>query len=347
MKIAKNKPWVPGGPDRRRRLLIGLAALAGVSSVIPRSAWAQSSDVSNFERTLRSIRIWWSRLNSEPDEGDREALDVTRYVATAAPRPMAWSDGDISMAWIGHSTFLINFAGTVILTDPVFSEKVGISLLGMGTIGLRRFVPPALTFDEIPRPDLVLVSHAHMDHYDIPTLKRLPRDMPIIMANDTGEFVKGAGFTQLTELAWGETAEAGGVHVEATPARHWGRRYPWDRDRGYNGYLLSKHGRTILFGGDTAYTERLASALRGRSPEIALLPIGGYNPYIYSHASPEQAWTMFHELGARYFVPMHWRTFRLSHERPFEPYERLSTAVNGSRQKIAIRAIGDTWTLPS
>jgi L-ascorbate metabolism protein UlaG (beta-lactamase superfamily) len=346
-KKTNEEPSASGAPDRRRRLLVGLAALAGAASVVPRSAWAQTGDLSGFERTLRSVRLWWNRLNSEPDEGDREASDSTRYVAPAAPRPLTWSDGDVSLAWIGHSTFLINFAGTIILTDPVFSEKVGISLLGMGTIGLRRFVPPALGFDAIPRPDLVLVSHAHMDHYDIPSLKRLPRDVPIIMARDTREFVKGVGFSQLTELDWGETAAAGGVHIEATPARHWGRRYPWDRDRGYNGFLLTKHGRTILFGGDTAYTDGLAGALRGRSVEVALLPIGGYNPYIYSHASPEQAWTMFHEVGARYLAPMHWRTFRLSHERPFEPYERLSTAVNGSRQKIAIHAVGDTWTLPS
>ncbi len=334
-------------PDRRRRLLLGLAALAGAASVVPRSAWAQTGDISNFDRTVRSIRTWWNRLNSEPDEGDREAADHARYVAASRPTPGSWSDADISLAWIGHSTFLINFAGTIVLTDPVFSEKVGISLLGLGTIGLRRFVPPALTFDEIPRPDLVLVSHAHMDHYDIPSLKRLSRDVPIIMARDTAEFVNGVRFSQLTEMDWGETAEVGGVRIQATPARHWGRRYPWDRDRGYNGFVLTKHGRTVLFGGDTAYTDRLASALRGKAPDVALLPIGGYNPYIYSHASPEQAWTIFHEVGARYFVPMHWRTFRLSHERPFEPYERLSTAVNGSRQNIALHAVGDTWTLPS
>jgi len=333
-------------PDRRRRLLVGLAALAGVASVFPRTAWAQSAEMSNFERTLRSIRIWWTRLNSEPDEGDIEAANTTAYVTSQRPTPKTWSNNDVSLAWIGHSTFLINFAGTVILTDPVFSEKVGIDLLGLGTIGLRRFVPAALNYDDIPRPDLVLVSHAHMDHYDIPSLRRLPRNVPVIMARDTAEFVDGVGFSQLTELDWGQSAEAGGVRIEATPARHWGRRYPWDRERGYNGYLLTKHGRTILFGGDTAYTDRLASALGGRRPDIVLLPIGGYDPYIANHASPEQAWSMFHELKARSLAPMHWRTFRLSHERPFEPYERLSTAVNGSRQHIAIRAVGDTWTLP-
>jgi L-ascorbate metabolism protein UlaG (beta-lactamase superfamily) len=186
-----------------------------------------------------------------------------------------------------------------------------------------------------------------MDHYDIPSLKSLPRDVPTIMARDTSEFVDGLGFGRLQELDWGQSAEVDGVRVEAVPVRHWGRRYPWDRERGYNGLLLTKHKRSILFAGDTAYSGELISALKDRRPEVVMLPIGGYNPYIYSHASPEQAWDMFHDLRARYLIPMHWRTFRLSHERPFEPHERLATAVNGAASKIAIRAIGETWTLPA
>jgi len=135
------------------------------------------------------------------------------------------------------------------------------------------------------------------------------------------------------------------VRIEALPVRHWGRRYPWDRERGYNGLLLTKHRRSVVFAGDTAHTDRLPAALAGRSPEVAILPIGGYDPYIHSHASPEQAWDLFHAMEARYLVPMHWRTFRLSRERPFEPYERLQTAVNGSAARIALHRIGETWTL--
>jgi L-ascorbate metabolism protein UlaG (beta-lactamase superfamily) len=142
-------------------------------------------------------------------------------------------------------------------------------------------------------------------------------------------------FGRVQELDWGQSAEVDGVRIEAVPAKHWGRRYPWDRDRGYNGLLLTKHNRSILFGGDTAYTERLPAALNGRPPDVAILPIGGYNPYIASH-----------EMGARYLIPMHWRTFRMSHERPFEPYERLASAVNGNAQRIALHRIGETWSLP-
>ena len=326
--------------------MLALAALSAVAACRPRWAWAQSGDMSAFGRTMRSLRIWWNNLTREPDEGDLEASDTVRFVAPLPPNPRTWSNGGITLTWIGHSSFLINLEGTTILTDPVFSEKVGVSVLGLGTLGLRRFVPPALQMADLPHLDLVLVSHAHMDHYDIPSLTQLRRDVPLIMARDTSEFVEDVGFSNLHELDWGQTAEVDGVRIEAVPVKHWGRRYPWDRDRGYNGLLLTKHKRSILFAGDTAYTEQVASTLKERRPDVVMFPIGGYDPYISSHASPEQAWDMFHEVNARYLVPMHWRTFRMSHERPFEPYERLTAAVNGAAPKIVLHEIGQTWSLP-
>jgi len=334
-------------PDRVRRRLLTLAVMAGTWACLSRRAWAQELDPDKFARTMRSLRLWWERSTREPDEGDEEVKDTARFVSTLRPTPRAWPDGGITITWIGHSTFLINLEGTMILTDPVFSEKVGISLLGLTTVGLPRFVPPALSIRELPPIDLILVSHAHMDHYDIPSLRKLPRGLPTILARDTTEFVDGIGFSQLQELDWGQTAEVEGVRIEAVPAKHWGRRYPWDHDRGYNGLLLTKHKRRLLFGGDTAYTPQLPAALNGHPLDVAILPIGGYDPYITNHASPEQAWDLYHEMRARYLIPMHWRTFRMSRERPFEPFERLSTAVNGSASRIALHNIGETWSLPA
>lgn len=330
-------------PDRMRRRLLSLTVMAALAC-LPRRAWAQE-EPGGFGRTLRFVRNWWDRAMREPDEGDEEAGDTARFVSPVRPTPRSWSDGGITVTWIGHSTFLINLEGTTILTDPVFSDKVGVSLLGLTTIGLRRFVPPALMIAELPPLDLILVSHAHMDHYDIPSLRKLPREVPTILARDTTEFMDDLGYTALREMDWGQTAEVKGVRIEAVPVKHWGRRYPWDRDRGYNGFLLTKEKRSILFGGDTAYTERLPAATNGRPLDLAILPIGGYNPYIANHASPEQAWDLFHEMRARYLIPMHWRTLRISRERPFEPYERLTTAVNGSARRIALHTIGETWSL--
>ena len=332
-------------PDRTRRRLLSLAVMAAMLAGLSRTAWAQ--EPGKVARTLRSLRIWWDNITREPDAGDEEAKDTERFMSPVRPNPRTWSDGGITIAWIGHTTFLIKLEGATILTDPVFSEKIGFSLLGLSTVGLRRFVPPALTIQELPPLDLILLSHAHMDHYDIPSLRTLPQGVPVILARDTTEFLDGLGFTRTQELDWGQTAEVGGVRIEAVPAKHWGRRYPWDRDRGYNGLLLTKHKRSILFGGDTAYTERLPAAMHGRALDVAMLPIGGYNPYIANHASPEQAWDLWREMRARYLVPMHWRTFRMSHERPFEPYERLASAGNGSARQIALHTIGETWRLPA
>jgi L-ascorbate metabolism protein UlaG (beta-lactamase superfamily) len=336
----------PAERNQARRRFLSLAVMAGALACVPRKAWAQTMDSNKVERTLRSARIWWDRITSEPDPREKEARESARFIAPFHPNPRTWSDGGITLTWIGHSTFLLNLEGTTILTDPVFSEKIGISLLGLTTVGLRRFVPPALRFQDLPPIDLFLVSHAHMDHYDIPSLRRLPRNVPMILARDTTEFIDGLGFTQVRELDWGQSAEAAGVRIEAVPVKHWGRRYPWDRDRGYNGFYLQKHKCSILFGGDTAYTERLPAALNHRPVDLALLPIGGYNPYIANHASPEQAWDLFHAMRARFFIPMHWRTFRMSYEPPFEPFERLTTAVNGSAPRIALHTIGETWSLP-
>ncbi len=334
-------------PDRARRRLLALAVMAGAMACLPSRAWAQGADPDKFARTMRSLRIWWERATRKPDEADEEAKDTVRFVSPDRPTPHVWSDGGLTITWIGHATFLISLEGTTILTDPVFSEKVGINLLGLTTVGLRRFVPPALSIRDLPPIDLILVSHVHMDHYDIPSLRKLPRGVPTILARDTTEFVDGIGFSQLQELDWGQTAEVEGVRIEAVPVKHWGRRYPWDRDRGYNGLLLTKHKCSVLFGGDTAYTERLPASLRGRPLDVAILPIGGYNPYIANHASPEQAWDLYHEMRARYLIPMHWRTFRVSREGPFEPYERLATAVNGSASRIALHSVGETWSLPA
>ncbi len=285
-----------------------------------------------------------SRINMMLERSPEHDANPTRFVAD---HPVPWEvvRDPLTVTWVGHSTFLIRLDGTTILTDPAFGPRIGIRLAGMITVGLSRLVPPALRMRDLPPVDLVLLSHAHMDHYDLGTLRRLPADVPIVLARDTSEFVEGFGFTSLQELSWGESAEVNGVRIEAVRVRHWGKRYPWDRDRGYNGYVVSKGPHTIFFGGDTAYTEHVGAALAGRRLNVAFLPIGSYNPWISNHASPEEAWRMFRAVDARYFVPMHWRTFRLSKEPTFEPMERLWAAAGPLRDRIAIERIGDTWSL--
>src|SRR5919202_7064839 len=135
-----------------------------------------------------------------------------------------------------------------------------------------------------------------MDHTDIGTLRHLRRDVPVVVQQGNSDLVRR--FRRVQELAWGEATEIGGVRIESTEARHWGARMITDKHRGYGGYLIQKSEVTVLFAGDTAYTDVL-TPLGQRGPiDLAILPIGAYDPWINNHASPEQAWTMFRRLGA-------------------------------------------------
>ncbi len=286
------------------------------------------------------------RLNRMLSAPDLPPEAAGRYVWPKRPNPAEWSSAGLTVSWIGHATFLLRLNGSTILTDPAFSSRVGLRPLGLFTLGPRRIIPPALTLQDLPELDLVLLSHAHMDHTDRPSLHRLPSRPPVILAYDTSEFVDDLGFDQREELHWEETAGVDGLRVEALQVNHYGRRYPWDRNRGYNAYLVSKEGLTVLFAGDSAYTDLIARALQGRRVDVAILGIGAYNPWIRNHANPEQAWRMFQDTGARYLIPMHWRTFVVSDEPVFEPIERLKRAAGPAAGRIVLDSIGQTWSLP-
>lgn len=268
------------------------------------------------------------------------------------PDPHRWSDTEITASWIGHSTVFVNFFGTRIITDPVFSERIGLDVAGLFTIGPRRLVDPALTIDELPPIDLILLSHAHLDHCDLPSLRRFDRSIPVIMAKNTADVIEDLGFRTVYELDWGQWTQVGGLRVEALEVKHFGWRYPWepDRSRGYrdgrsyNAYLLTTHGRHIVFGGDTAYHERFREIRnRGISVDLAIMPIGAYDPWIRNHVSPEQAVAMADHLGAKNILPIHWGTFIQSEEPTEEPIQRLKRAAAG---RITLDAVGQTWTLP-
>jgi L-ascorbate metabolism protein UlaG (beta-lactamase superfamily) len=271
--------------------------------------------------------------------------DASSPVAPAPhrPDPATWPDEQASVAWLGHATLLGNFFGCWFLTDPALETRIGIGR-GRAKFGPRRLTAPALEPRELPRLDLLLLSHAHMDHTDLGTLAALPRDVPVVVQPGNRDLVRR--FRKVIELGWGDHAEVGGIAVESVEVRHWGARLITDRHRGYGGYVLRRAGRTILFAGDTAYTEALAPIGRRGAVDLAVLPIGAYDPWIANHASPEQAWQMARELGARYLLPIHHSTFRLSREPVEEPVARLMAAAGADAGRIALTEIGETFTLP-
>src|SRR5215210_7360188 len=258
----------------------------------------------------------------------RERIEERRVPVLPAPhrpQPELWSDERLTVAWLGHATVLINFYGTWLLTDPVLRSRVGVNLAGMMTLGPRRIVRPALGLAELPRLDGVLISHSHMDHCDLPTLRRLPRNAHAVVQRGNLDLVRR--FHRASELAWGQSTEVSGARVEAIEVNHWGARKLTDRHRGYGGFLITKNDRALVFGGDTAYTQAFARLRPRLKIDLAILPIGAYDPYVYAHANPEQAWAMRAEMGATYILPMHHSTFRLSREPVKEPVTRLLKAA--------------------
>jgi Predicted Zn-dependent hydrolases of the beta-lactamase fold len=276
----------------------------------------------------------------------QQRLEERRTPIPAAqhhPQPAGWSDDALTVAWLGHATVLINFYGTWLLTDPALRTHVGVSVAGM-TFGPRRLVQPALSIKELPPLDAVLVSHAHMDHCDLGTLKRLPRRTHAVVQRNNQDLVRR--FREVSSLAWGDAVETNGARIEAIEVNHWGARKLTDSHRGYGGFLITKQGRALVFGGDTAYTKAFARLRQRVKIDLAMLPIGAYDPYVYAHANPEQAWAMRREMGAKYILPMHHKTFRLSREPVNEPITRLRAAAGDEEWRIALGEIGETWTMP-
>lgn len=295
---------------------------------------------------------WWASVSQRRSARllRRLVADARREVlpATVKPVPQTWSDNRITLAWLGHSTVLINFYGVTILTDPVLADYIGVSL-GLATIGPKRFIAPALRFKELPPIDLVLLSHAHMDHMDLPTLSRFPAGTPTVTAPVTRDILGSTRLQIISELPWGEHASIrcpkGELQIEAIQVKHWGERWPSKAVRGYNGYVLRREGKALLFGGDTALTPHLGE-IRSRGPfEVAIMPIGSYRPWIWNHCTPEESLQMANAAGARRILPVHHQTFCLSEEPMNEPIERLQAALAHEPERLALKRIGESFSI--
>jgi L-ascorbate metabolism protein UlaG (beta-lactamase superfamily) len=276
------------------------------------------------------------------------SLVVTDHVVRPAahtPTPATWDDNAITLAWLGHATVLVNFYGVRILTDPVLFSRIGVNAW-VTTLGPLRLTSCALAASQLPDIDLVLVSHAHFDHLDTRSLSAIRGRPAAVMAPATSDLLPHRRYRSVRELSWDESVRVetsrGAVEVRALQVKHWGARLGSDRYRGYNGYVIRREGRTLLFGGDTAYTPRFASHRRHGPFDAAIMPIGAYDPFIGNHCTPEQAVAMADAAGARLFVPVHHQTFQLSHEPFDEPIARAEAALAGERGRLVVRQVGET-----
>jgi L-ascorbate metabolism protein UlaG (beta-lactamase superfamily) len=310
-------------PSRRTFLTTSLAATAGAS------AWTSLSS------------SWGARFIRERIAEIGKPMPPSPFT----PAPERWADNAITLAWLGHATVLINFYGMRILTDPTFFPRIGVSL-GLGTLGPQRLIGCALTPDAVPDIDLLLVTHAHFDHLDTPSLAAVRGDPAVVMAQGTSDLLPRRRTAGIHELRWRESARIrsprGDAQVHAVEVRHWGARVQRDTWRGYTGFVVEREGRRLLIGGDTADTPVFREHRQLGPFDAAIMPIGAYDPWIRHHCTPEQAVRMADAAGGRLFVPIHHQSFRLSREPVREPIERAEAMLANEAGRLALRDIGQT-----
>lgn len=256
--------------------------------------------------------------------------------------------GELGVTFIGHSSFFLQIGGRNVLVDPVFATRL---------VVLRRQRRPGILVEEMPPIDLVLVTHAHMDHLDISSLRRIVRAArrlrgrgpEIVVPHGVDDLVSQLGFRRIYTLKWWQSIEISGLHITMTPCQHWGARMFNDTHRGYGGYVIDSGCQSVYHSGDTAYFEGFAEIGRRFAPTVALLPIGAYFPdtYLAVHTSPEEALRGFVEVGAKWMVPMHYGTFRLGREPMDEPVKRLRAEARrrGLEDKVQVLEEGEIFRL--
>ncbi len=275
--------------------------------------------------------------------------DTPYMLAKNHPKPKDWPADRITATWVGHATVLVNFYGTTILTDPVLGERLEPPRLGRANIGIRRITELPVKFELLPPIDAVLLSHAHQDHWDTASLEMFgDKTLAIVPAGDAD--LVPPNIATIVELDWGGVTLVKDVTVRAFRVRHWGERIGApNHPRGYNGYVLTGHGRTVVFVGDTAGAPWDWGQMSGvSSADMVILPIGEY-VYAANHQTPEQAWDFFNQVGGKKMLATHWRTFILSPRDKlptFEPMERLTKAAGGRADAIVCKEPGDVVEVP-
>jgi L-ascorbate metabolism protein UlaG (beta-lactamase superfamily) len=253
--------------------------------------------------------------------------------------PTVVSGRQIAATFVGQSTFLLQMDGVNVLTDPIWSDRAS----PVRWAGPRRVRRPGVAFDNLPPIHLVLVSHNHYDHMDLPTLRRLQQRFDPMFVTGLGNrrYLLKRGLTRVEELDWWQTgAGPNGLTVTMTPARHFSRRGLFDRLRTlWGGFALTGRDKRIFFTGDSAYGDHFREiGRRLERIDLALLPIGAYEPrwlFQAAHVNPEEAVRAHRDLAPRLSIGMHFGTFQLTDEAIDAPIDELRQSLR--RHGIAKR----------
>jgi L-ascorbate metabolism protein UlaG (beta-lactamase superfamily) len=233
--------------------------------------------------------------------------------------------------WIGHATYLINNGDINILTDPIFSKRAS----PVGFAGPKRMIPPAMTLNDLPKIDAVVVSHNHYDHLDIWSLKKLfklnSETIFMVPAGDKKRLVK-AGIRNVIEMNWWDIFRVSNTEFHFTPVQHWSKRGLFDRNKSlWGGWFIKTNELALYHAGDTGYSSDFKTTYeRLGSPDYSFIPIGAYDPRWFmkdSHVNPEEAVQIALDLKTPHSFGMHWGTFTLTDEPVLEPPARLKEAL--------------------
>ena len=269
------------------------------------------------ERSLKEF-LKWRFSRKEPEAVQIETSDQWKQLGEESKN---------YAVWIGHSTYLINTGRLTILTDPVFSKRAS----PFSWAGPKRLIAPAIPLKELPRIDVVTVSHNHYDHLDIVSLKALnklyPKTLFLVAKGDKDLLVK-SGIRNVKEFLWWEDTEVKDTIFTFTPVQHWSARGLKDRNKSlWGGWFMQSSDLTVYHAGDTGYSDDFKET-RSRlgSPDFAMIPIGGYSPrwfMSYHHVKPSESIQIAIDLGTSKSFGMHWGTFVLTDEDILEPAQLI------------------------
>ncbi|MED1204309.1 MBL fold metallo-hydrolase [Heyndrickxia acidicola] len=249
-----------------------------------------------------------------------------------------------TVTWIGHSTFLLQYKGLNILTDPVWARQMGTD---------KRLTPPGLSINDLPSIDFVLISHSHYDHLHYSTIKKLPGNPAYLVPSGLAAWFHKKGLDHVHELNWWEQIELSSVQFSFVPAQHWTKRTLFDTNTSHWGgwMLTAEKSPVIYFAGDSGYFRGFSEIGERFTIDYALVPIGAYEPEWFmkeQHVNPEEAVKAFIDTKAKYMIPMHYGTFRLADDTPKEALDRVQnewTRTGLEPDRLLLAKLGETLRL--